>query len=139
MWFFMNHIFSFKNMSKFSKMLLFVNIFEIFKKISPILDFWNFQNAPIWTFSEVKIYIKKKIEKINRKTKHGEANITGNLHGFRNTLHSVYLEGGVVISLLQILEVGFQNENPFTIIILNQRGQLNIASFRGSFSLKKTI
>ena len=42
LWFFMNHILSFKNMSKFSKMLLFVNIFKIFKKSPLSVDFWNF-------------------------------------------------------------------------------------------------
>ena len=48
MWFFMDHILSFKNMSKFSKMLLFGNILKTFKKSPLSVDFWNFLNAPIY-------------------------------------------------------------------------------------------
>ena len=48
----MNHILLFKNMSKFTKMLLFVDIFKIFKKsqkISSICRFLKFfKNAPIY-------------------------------------------------------------------------------------------
>ena len=71
MWFFMNHIFSFKNMSKFSKMLLFVNIFKIFKKcqkISSICRFLKFsKNAPIHTLNWMFFHFDPKWKNLVRK------------------------------------------------------------------------